>query len=421
MKACFPLLLDKSTMQPVRALRPEKVQLSLRLRTLSRAVMTLKGEEAVLRCGDFVRIFSPCGDAGVYRVEQTEEEYTCDGLTQRVTLLHALVTLRDCLIWGKQTFTGNTPITVFPSAGVVRLSPGETAYIYRSASVSSGKVVQVANGTVLTVRYPVETWYAVEYGGYAGYMPQSRVYAPGEDFDTGGSVIAQLLHTAQGENERWMMGQYAPTRLRGYEFENENLMSAVTAIVNENRAQVMLTFDMASYPWTMHLVHPPEETHLTLRTGHMTDRLTVTRSLSTVCTRLYALGKDGITMAPANSGVPYVQSAGGEWGLISRVIRDERITDSASLRAMAENRLSQLENPETLVEGELTGLCAEEEASRLYPGALVSVPSGGEMLMERILQVDFDDVTAATPRISLRLGSGVRELGTLLTEERVIG
>lgn len=86
----LPLLLD-GALRPLATLEPVGLSLEMNLSTLSTAVMTLPPGQTV-EVGQFVRLFTPQGSAGIFRADQVEQAECA-----RVSLTHGLVTLEDGL------------------------------------------------------------------------------------------------------------------------------------------------------------------------------------------------------------------------------------------------------------------------------------------------------------------------------------
>ncbi len=91
----LPRLLD-ATLRPVGTLSPISLSIQLNLSSLSTASMILPPGQGIA-VGQFVRLFTQQGSAGIFRVEQVEQ-----GDVTRVALAHGLVTLADGLFQVEQ-------------------------------------------------------------------------------------------------------------------------------------------------------------------------------------------------------------------------------------------------------------------------------------------------------------------------------
>lgn len=63
------------------------------------------------------------------------------------------------------------------------------------------------------------------------------------------------------------------------------------------------------------------------------------------CTRLYCYGKDGLTFADINGGLPYVENTAYSGRIVSAVWRDDRYTDAESLLEDGRARLAEMSVP----------------------------------------------------------------------------
>lgn len=63
------------------------------------------------------------------------------------------------------------------------------------------------------------------------------------------------------------------------------------------------------------------------------------------CTRLYCYGKEGLTFADINGGLPYVENTAYSGRIVSAVWRDERYTDAESLLEDGRARLAEMSVP----------------------------------------------------------------------------
>ena len=86
----MPRLLDRSFHEISRP-EPASLALEMNLKGLSTATMTLPGTPAI-ETGDFLELFTQQGSAGIFRVEQIEQDYPT---ATRLSLKHSLVTLAD--------------------------------------------------------------------------------------------------------------------------------------------------------------------------------------------------------------------------------------------------------------------------------------------------------------------------------------
>lgn len=67
---------------------------------------------------------------------------------------------------------------------------------------------------------------------------------------------------------------------------------------------------------------------------------------SSLCTRLYPIGKDGLGIANVNGGTPYVQNLSYTTRIICKVWKDERYEDAQSLKEDAQAKVDAMAVPE---------------------------------------------------------------------------
>lgn len=95
-----PILLRGHTLTAERALSPRSMSFKLVADGISTATMMLTADETGAQTGDWVRVYTPQGDADVYRVTDSSADYSKDGL-RTVTLEHVLGALRDSVTGDK--------------------------------------------------------------------------------------------------------------------------------------------------------------------------------------------------------------------------------------------------------------------------------------------------------------------------------
>lgn len=97
-----PRLMDAS-LHEVTRLSPSALTVSLNLRPLSVANMTLPEGEPTVRMRQFVEVYGQSGSLGVYRVSAIGTAY---GAEQRITMEHGIATLEDDVTPADQEWTG---------------------------------------------------------------------------------------------------------------------------------------------------------------------------------------------------------------------------------------------------------------------------------------------------------------------------
>lgn len=98
----LPRLLDAQGRERTR-LQPTRLALDLHLTPPSAAEMTLAADDADLSVRDFVELYDEQGSAGIFRVEELQQQ---PGLTRTAYLQHSVCTLADAMV-PSMTFTGS--------------------------------------------------------------------------------------------------------------------------------------------------------------------------------------------------------------------------------------------------------------------------------------------------------------------------
>ena len=97
----MPVLLSGHTMTPVQILRPEKMQLNLRIDGLSTASMELDNESPDVAIGAWVQIWAPNGEMCVMYVKNRSKDYITGNIT--LTLEHTFGLLQSMVVFGEVT------------------------------------------------------------------------------------------------------------------------------------------------------------------------------------------------------------------------------------------------------------------------------------------------------------------------------
>ena len=108
----MPFLLSGHTMTPAEMLRPEKMQLNLRIDGLSTASMELDGESPDVSIGAWVQIWAPNGEMCVMYVKNRKKDYVTGNIT--LTLEHTFGLLQSMIVFGEiepETMSGTAGAT----------------------------------------------------------------------------------------------------------------------------------------------------------------------------------------------------------------------------------------------------------------------------------------------------------------------
>ena len=103
----------------------------------------------------------------------------------------------------------------------------------------------------------------------------------------------------------------------------------------------------------------------------------INRIISTkeLVTRLYAYGKDNMSIADANNGLPYIEDYSFTKKLRTHTIQDERYTNPFELKAMCDRALKELSRPQTSYQISMNDLSERSglEHEKFFIGGIVRV------------------------------------------------
>lgn len=155
--------------------------------------------------------------------------------------------------------------------------------------------------------------------------------------------------------KRWRLGTCDFNKQFEYGFEFENLLNALFSVPNLFTEKYMWTYDMRTYPWTLHLLRLDEgrRPQFYIRDGKNLIAQNATRTSAEVCTRLYLRGygegDNQLTIKAVNGGREYLQSPQAyidKYGLISKIYVDRQFEDAPSLMARGQALLAVAQEPQ---------------------------------------------------------------------------
>lgn len=170
-------------------------------------------------------------------------------------------------------------------------------------------------------------------------------------------------------------------------------------------------FDQTSVPWRVSLLRcdADEAAACEMRMSRSIASMRMLVDRSDLCTRMYPVGRDGLTIAPDSGGLLYVEENTEVFGVVERIRLMPEIGDKAELRAAAEQLLHRQSVPQVSVE--LDGLdlaeATGEALDRLRPGLVcqVPLPAYGRTVTERITVMVWPDVLHAPSQVRVTLAN----------------
>lgn len=315
--------------------------------------------------------------------------------------------------------TRNAVAGPFPFGATVQSSG--TVYLRVGTSNSSYTITGLTSGAVVTVVGARGSWYMASTGEVTGWIQKAYlipVDAVTVEGLTAAGVVSDLLTTFQ-PGGLWQAGTGAAAAGLGYLFEQENLLEAVLRIPNSLTGAWRWQTDQTSLPWKLSLTPLPENVACEMRLRRNLTGLRVSVNRDELCTVMVPLGKDGLTIAEVNGGSGSLISEGAAvWGRVERIYRDAQEDDPAALKAAAQSALKHLCAPLVTVEAEglaLKNLTGEPmDALRLGDLCRVALPDSGEVLLERIVSLRWEDVLHEPERVRVTMANRLQSASSLL-------
>ncbi len=166
-----------------------------------------------------------------------------------------------------------------------------------------------------------------------------------------GTYTADIIRYLLSKQSRWILGNCEFSRQFQYEWQNENLLSALLAIIQEFDESALYTWDTSVYPWKLNLIAPSNEIKAYLRYGRNIKGIKRTVETKGVCTRMYALGYgEGVNQLDISkvnpTGKPYIDAdTQNKYGIIENTLLDRRYQIEASLYEATRAKLEAVKNP----------------------------------------------------------------------------
>lgn len=230
------------------------------------------------------------------------------------------------------------------------------------------------------------------------------VLAPG--FVTGGEARTDLTRALALQPEpRWTLGSCELPGLWGRDLSLRTALEALQQILADGGG--VCRADMTRTPWVLH-AERPAQTLCRCAEGRNLRSAMVTRDASGLCTRLYAYGAQGVTLADG-----YLDSAAAaHYGIRGGVLCDRTLTGQNTLLAAARRELARRDHLRESAVAEAIDLYPEtrEEADRFALGAPCRLAWGDAHLTADIVGIERPDLCAAPERVILTLGHPAERL-----------
>ncbi|MFK7692851.1 phage tail spike protein [Paenibacillus sp. HJGM_3] len=231
---------------------------------------------------------------------------------------------------------------------------------------------------------------------------------------------------------RWQLGAIEFDRQFEYNWENENLLSALYSIPSPFVEEYMWTWDTTVYPWTLNLVMPPSIIEAEIRYAMNLRGIDKQVDPRGLCTRLYGLGYgegvNQLSFADLNSGLPYLDAdTQSQFGVISDVYVDRRIMYPETLLARCQAILEERKIPRvsyTVNAADLSRL-TDQPVYKFRSGQMVRVKDEemGVSIVARIVNKRKPNLYGTPGEVNLEISNKpinvVGLLADLTTKQRI--
>jgi phage minor structural protein len=225
--------------------------------------------------------------------------------------------------------------------------------------------------------------------------------------------------------QRWQLGDVSFARQFEYNWENENLLSALFSVPRPFVDAYMWTWDTSSYPWTLNLVEPPAGVEAYIRYGKNLRGITKEVDPRNLCTRIYGLGYgegvNQLNFAELNGGFPYLDAnTQALYGVVSQIFVDRRIEYPETLLARCQAILNELKTPRvtyTVDAAELFALTGDP-IDKFRTGTEVRVIDEdlGIDIVARVVNVGKRDVRSAPGDVKIEIANRVQDIATAFAD-----
>jgi len=170
------------------------------------------------------------------------------------------------------------------------------------------------------------------------------------------------------ETKHWRLGDVDFTRYFEYSFENENgLLAPILSIPQPFDEPYEFTYDTTTYPWTLNLVKPSNQTRAEIRWGK--DMISFdevsdpTGIVNYIIPKGYGEGVNQLTIEDVNNGQRFLKDDASitEWGKRSYIWIDRRFKNAEELKGSAQALLSEWSHPKISFEVDSVDLSVKPE------------------------------------------------------------
>ena len=223
-----------------------------------------------------------------------------------------------------------------------------------------------------------------------------------EDISGGSTCTAeQAVRYILRQQSDWRLGNFGYNVSGPYKFNGDSLFDSLVH-VTESLDGAWWSYDMSSYPFTLHIMPKVTGVACEMRPGRNLNTVTKTIDKSSMYTRFYPIGRDDLHISGN-----YVSRNENLYGVISKVEVDQGRETEADLRAWANERLRKHADPVVTiaVEGMELADATGESIDRLTLGRICRIPltEYGTTIEEYITELRYRDKVHNPERVTLTL------------------
>lgn len=298
---------------------------------LSTATITLHSDELGVSNGDFIELFDRVGSLGYFLVTNVDRLYTAPA---------------DNTQWTQPT-----------------APPEEITITLQHAMATLNDMISWGDGTFGGASQNLRAVLVA----YLAHQPVSYWQAGTVDFDT---HYTYTVSNASG------------------------MLDTVLALTEPLTVEWLWTFDFTTTPWTLGLRAPSTAITTEYRANRGLTECDVALDRTDLCTRMYGVGNNNLTMAAANGGVNYVEDTAAQalYGIKAAILVNTDLTTAADIKAAAQRELNNKKAPTTTTA--ITVVDDDDIGFYPRPGNMcrLTLPQHNVAYTGRITSVSKDDV-----------------------------
>ena len=219
------------------------------------------------------------------------------------------------------------------------------------------------------------------------------------------AMLANQTTLVNGQKP-WVLGTCAKSASIEYAYDCNNILSAMTEVVGDEKDGFALEFDDThGFPWHVNVVSVETTASCEGRLSRNLESVSVSMSDDEFCTRIYCKSLP----EPHYIDGPTV----GEWGIITKTITAGEGVTAESLKSYITRYLEDHKNPRNSIEinGVDLATATEESLDSFQIGRLfrLTLPDYGVKMEERILVRSIADVYGDPRGVRLTLASNIRD------------